>query len=111
MGDTPIIGVGIKVTPETRAVLLSVCTTSEECIRLQAYAHAQTTPSTRTYSMAAHALNSLFWKSVEDPLVQNSIIFMAEEMVIGLLIRDVMLHSNVREHFSLTLEKLTSNLA
>nr|XP_045610895.1 uncharacterized protein LOC123766095 [Procambarus clarkii] len=79
VGETPVIGVGVKVTPHTRALILSVCTTGDECVRLHAHAHAQATPSTRTYSLAAHALNSLFWRSPEDPLVQNSVTFMAEE--------------------------------
>ncbi|XP_071522346.1 uncharacterized protein [Panulirus ornatus] len=79
LGETPVIGIGIKVTPHTRGIILSVCTTSEECVRVRAHAHAQSTPSTRTYSIAAHALNSLFWKGIDDPLLQNSVTFMAEE--------------------------------
>ncbi|XP_042237641.1 uncharacterized protein LOC121876526 isoform X2 [Homarus americanus] len=79
VGETPIIGVGVKVTPQTRAVILSVCTTSDECVRLRVHTHAQTTPSTRTFSMAVHALNSLFWQGQDDPLLQNSITFMAKE--------------------------------
>ncbi|ROT73825.1 hypothetical protein C7M84_007698 [Penaeus vannamei] len=75
---TPVVGVTVTHTSETRALLLSVCSTSEECVRLQAHAHARSTPSTRTYSVAAHALNSLFWQTPDDPLVQNS-----EVMVTG----------------------------
>ncbi|XP_037793756.1 uncharacterized protein LOC119589223 [Penaeus monodon] len=76
---TPVVGVTVTHTPETRALLVSVCSTSEECVRLQAHAHARSTPSTRTYSVAAHALNSLFWQTPDDPLVQNSVTFTAEE--------------------------------
>ncbi|XP_068224694.1 apolipophorins-like isoform X2 [Palaemon carinicauda] len=79
VGVIPIIGVGVTVTAHTRALLLSVCTTGEKCVRLRAHAHAQSTPSSRTYSVSAHALNSLFWKDEEDSLVQNSLTFNAQE--------------------------------
>ncbi|XP_064091879.1 uncharacterized protein LOC135205348 [Macrobrachium nipponense] len=79
VGVIPIIGVGVTVTAHTRALLLSVCTTSEKCVRLRAHAHAQNTPSTRMYAVSAHALNSLFWKDEEESLVQNSLTFSAQE--------------------------------
>ncbi|KAK7077101.1 hypothetical protein SK128_015806 [Halocaridina rubra] len=79
IGVIPIVGVGVTVNLHTRALLLSVCSTSEECVRVRAHAHSRSTPSMRTYSLAAHALNSLFWSLPDDSLIQNSIIFSAQE--------------------------------
>lgn len=81
VGHTPLVMVGVRVTPDTRMLVLALCTTDEECVRVQTQALAQNTPSIRTFSISVHALNSLFWKDPHEPLTQNSVTFLAEETV------------------------------
>lgn len=81
VGYTPLVVMGVRVTPDARALGLALCTTDKECVRVHAQAMAHSTPSTRTLSVSVHALNSLFWKDPHEPLIQNSVTFMAEETV------------------------------
>ncbi|MPC10302.1 Apolipophorin [Portunus trituberculatus] len=86
VGHTPLVIVAVRVTPDARALGLALCTTSEECVRVQAQARAQSTLSTRTLSVSVHALNSLFWKDEQEPLIQNSVTFLAEETAEKMLV-------------------------
>lgn len=81
VGQTPLVMVGVRVTPSARALALALCTTDEECVRVQTQAMAQNTPSTRIFSITVHALNSLFWKDPHEQLTQNSVTFLAQETV------------------------------
>ena len=81
VGQTPLVIVAVRVTPNARALGLALCTTDEECVRVQAQAEAQSTLSSRTLSVSVHALNSLFWKDEWEPLIQNSVTFLTEETV------------------------------
>ncbi|KAK3894019.1 hypothetical protein Pcinc_002206 [Petrolisthes cinctipes] len=78
LGDTPVLAVGMKIADDTRELILGLCSTSDECIRLHVHIYALATLSTRTFTLNAHALNSLFWKSPEDPLIQNSVTLVAQ---------------------------------
>ncbi|XP_045126052.1 uncharacterized protein LOC123513172 isoform X2 [Portunus trituberculatus] len=86
VGHTPLVIVAVRVTPDARALGLALCTTGEECVRVQAQARAQSTLSTRTLSVSVHALNSLFWKDEQEPLIQNSVTFLAEETAEKMLV-------------------------
>ncbi|XP_050693737.1 uncharacterized protein LOC126984229 isoform X3 [Eriocheir sinensis] len=79
VGHTPLVMVEVRVTPDTRVLVLALCTTDEECVRVQTQAMEQNTPSTRTFSISVRALNSLFWKDPHEPFTQNSVTFLAEE--------------------------------
>ena len=81
VGHTPLVVIAVRVTPDARAIGLALCTTDKECVHVQAQARVQNTPSTRTLSVSVHALNSLFWKDAYEPLIQNSVTFLAEETV------------------------------
>lgn len=81
LGNTPVVAVGIKIADDTRELILGLCSTSDECIRLHVHVHSLATLSTRTFTLNAHALNSLFWKSPEDPLIQNSVTLVAKHTV------------------------------
>ena len=81
MGDIPLLAVGVKVHPDERAVLFSLCTTEMKCLRLNANAHSQTVQSIRKYSVAVQAFNTLFWEHINDSMIQHTMTFHAEEMV------------------------------
>lgn len=81
LGHTPLVIVGVLVTPNTRALGMTLCTTDEECVQVMTEAMTQCSPSNRTFSITAHALNSLFWKDPHKPLIQNTVTFLAEETV------------------------------
>ncbi|CAL4081865.1 unnamed protein product, partial [Meganyctiphanes norvegica] len=79
VGSTPIIDLGVSVTSNTRAVLISMCSRENKCLRLRGHISARATPKIKSYAITAHTINSLLWKEDNVPLLQNSFTFTAEQ--------------------------------
>ena len=99
VGHTPLVVIGVRVTPDARVMGLALCTTDKECVQVQAQAMAQSTPSTRALSVSVHALNSLFWKDPHEPLTQNSVTFVAKETVSSKPLWNVQKSSNKLSYY------------